>query len=110
MNFQFEDQIQERAFIEVLVERKRQLTKGYDPAHDDEHTAGEIGAMAAFYAMPDACRDWPATETGYGATWGDAIRPEGWVGKTGDRVEELTKAAALVMAELERELRARGGF
>jgi hypothetical protein len=88
---------------DVLAERQRQVNaEGYEPEHDDEHVNGEIGAMAAFYAMPDGARDWPATETGYGETFGEAIKPEGWEGKTGDRRRELVKAGALILAEIER--------
>jgi hypothetical protein len=89
---------------EVLAERMRQLeVKGYDIAHDDAHPGGEIAACAAFYAMPPAARDWPAEETGYGPTFGEAIYPEGWtVPTTGDRRRELVKAAALLVAEIER--------
>jgi hypothetical protein len=93
-----------KALQAVSAERRRQIeAEGYDPRHDDEHVCGEIAAYAAFYAMPPAARDWPATETGYGATWGEAIVPEGWAPpKTGDRHRELVKAAALIIAEIER--------
>lgn len=88
---------------DVLAERRRQqTTEGYDPAHDDEHVNDEIAAMAAFYAMPPGAREWDASGTGYGKQLGDAMRPEDWDGKTGDRRRELVKAGALVLAELER--------
>ncbi|WP_073105064.1 hypothetical protein [Pollutimonas bauzanensis] len=61
----------------------------------------EIAAMAAFYAMPPGAREWPASETGYGDTLGDAILLEGWIGKAPDRRRELVKAGALVLAEIE---------
>jgi hypothetical protein len=95
---------QSPAARDVLAERRRQVEKeGYSTDHDDEHPSGEIAAYAAFYAMPPAVRDWPAEETGYGATWGEAIIPAHWgPAKTGDRRRELVKAGALILAEIER--------
>jgi hypothetical protein len=94
---------QSAAASDVLAERQRQIgAEGYAPEHDDEHVNGEIAAMAAFYAMPDGARDWPATETGYGETFGEAIKPDCWDAKTGDRRRELVKAGALILAEIER--------
>lgn len=89
---------------DVLAERRRQVEQeGYDHEHDDAHPGGEIAAYAAFYAMPQAARDWPAPETGYGATFGEAIVPADWkVPKEGDRRAELVKAGALILAEIER--------
>jgi hypothetical protein len=89
---------------DVLAERCRQVEQeGYAPEHDDDHVGGEIAAYAAFYAMPPAAREWSATETGYGDTFGEAIVPADWkVPKEGDRRGELVKAGALILAEIER--------
>lgn len=89
---------------DVLAERRRQVAQeGYGTEHDDAYPSGEIAAYAAFYAMPPAAREWPATETGYGETFGEAIVPADWTApKTGDRRRELVKAGALILAELER--------
>lgn len=96
--------VQSCAAYDVLAERRRQIEKeGYDTAHDDEHANDEIAAYATFYAMPPAARDWPAPETGYGSTWGEAIIPANWgPAKPGDRRGELVKAGALIVAEIER--------
>lgn len=92
-----------QAVIDVLGERHRQIEEeGYTPDHDDEHACGEIAGLACFYAMPPAARDWVATSTGYGATLASAVLPEGWTAKTGERRDELVKAAALTIAEIER--------
>nr|WP_314540037.1 hypothetical protein [uncultured Massilia sp.] len=101
---QAHDALQSIAARDVLVERGRQVeAEGYDPDHDDAHVSDEIAAYAAYYVMPPAVRDWPAEETGHGATWGAAIIPEGWgPPKPGDRRRELVKAGALVLAEIER--------
>jgi hypothetical protein len=94
----------------VLAERSRQVNvKGWDYAHDDAHPNGEIAAFAAVYAMPEAAREWPAEETGYGSTFAEALCPRDWVPKFGDRRRDLVKAAALVIAEIERLDRAGQG-
>lgn len=97
------------AMSDVIAERRRQInSEGYDIAHDDEHVNDEIAAYATFYAMPPAVRDWPAEETGYGATWGQAVIPANWgPAKPGNRRQELVKAAALLIAEIERLDRAK---
>lgn len=92
-----------QAWLDVQAERKRQVeVEGWTPEHDDEHACDEIAAFACFYAMPPAARDWDASSTGYGDTLGEAILPEGWEPKTGDRRRDLVKACALAMAEIER--------
>ncbi|WP_019919083.1 hypothetical protein [Methyloversatilis discipulorum] len=92
-----------QAATDVLAERQRQISaEGWTPDHDDEHVCDEIAAMACFYAMPPGARDWDASSTGYGASFGAAILPEGWEPKTGDRRRELIKAGALIIAEIER--------
>ncbi|KVK77827.1 hypothetical protein [Burkholderia sp. MSMB1498] len=92
------------AEVDVRVERRRQVAeKGWTVDHDDGHVCGEIAALAAYYAMPAGVRDWPAADTGYGATFGQAILPDGWSAKIGDdRRRELVKAGALILAEIER--------
>ncbi|OCJ46346.1 hypothetical protein [Serratia sp. 14-2641] len=94
---------QSPAIAAVVDERLRQVNaKGWTPEHDDEHVNDEIAAFAALYAMPEACRDWPAKETGYGENWAEAICPNNWAAKFGDRRRELVKAGALILAEIER--------
>ncbi|HBO3347737.1 TPA: hypothetical protein L4S52_001523 [Pseudomonas aeruginosa] len=92
-----------QAWLDVQAERLRQVeAEGWTPEHDDEHACDEIAAFACFYAMPPAARDWDASSTGYGDTLGEAILPEGWEPKTGDRRRDLVKACALALAEIER--------
>jgi len=87
----------------VLTERRRQIEdEGWTPEHDDEHASDEIAALACFYAMPPAARDWDASSTGYGPTLGEAILPVDWHAISGDRRRELIKAGALILAEIER--------
>ncbi|MBU9164500.1 hypothetical protein [Burkholderia multivorans] len=89
---------------DVLIERRRQIeVKGWTSEHDDERTCEEIAAMASYLAMPIGVRNWPMNGTNSGATLGQAILPDGWVVRIEtDRRRELVKAAALVLAEIER--------
>lgn len=96
-----------KAEIDVLTERRRQvLEKGYTPDHDDEHADETIAAMAAYYALPDGVKAWPASETGYGETLGEALMAVGWKATAKNRREELVRATGLGLAEIERMDRA----
>lgn len=92
------------AWSDVVAERQRQIEKGYTADHDDEHVCDEIAAMAAYYIMPEACRDWPTEETGYGDTLGKAIIPEGWPAPESPRWrrDDLIRGIAMAVAEVER--------
>lgn len=89
------------AVIDVLTERERQQSvEGFTPDHDDDTaTDGELSKAAASYAehasFPDHVRrDWPRAPKGW--PW----RPEWW--KPTSRRRDLVKAAALILAEIER--------
>ncbi|EPZ6062887.1 hypothetical protein ACXHH4_005589 [Pseudomonas aeruginosa] len=99
-----------QAWLDVQAERRRQVeAEGWTPEHDDGHACDEIAAFACYYAMPPAVREWDTSSTGYGDTLGEAVLPEGWEPKTGDRRRELIKACALALAEIERLDRAAHG-
>lgn len=80
-------------------ERSRQIVvEGWSPGHDDSHDCGEMAMAAAAYALPDdyrGCCDpdaplhWP-----WAAEW--------WKPSPDDRIRELVKAGALIVAEIER--------
>ena len=79
---------------DILTERRRQIeAEGWAPEHDDEHGAGEMAAAAACYALNAAgcgcevARNWP-----WDGSW--------WKPSTARR--DLVKAAALILAEIER--------
>ena len=93
-----------KAAQDVLAERRRQIeVEGWTPEHDDEHSIGELAALAAFYAVPDGVREWDFSGTGYGDTLAEALLPNGWTAKVGkDRRRNLVKAGALILAEIER--------
>jgi hypothetical protein len=86
----------ETAWTDVLSERKRQMRdEGWTPEHDDAHDRGELSAAAACYAH----FGWVRPRNGMAPTewpWSD----EWW--KPTDRRRDLVKAAALLLAEIER--------
>lgn len=77
------------AIAAIAVERERQVAKGYDQTHDDEHRGGEIitakwGAIARINAAIDAGRG----------------------GDSQTYRKFLTQAAAQISAEVDRVARA----
>lgn len=81
----------------IEAERKKQIMgEGYFPSHDDQYVNGELALAASVYAHPTEGRnisDWPFGEKRY--------HPNAM-----DRRIELIKAAALIVAEIERINRA----
>lgn len=85
------------ALIEIATERRRQIeVEGWTANHDDHHTRGEMALAAASYCLwsfpsrvtSDAAKQvWP---------WSDA-----WF-KPKDMRRDLIRAAALIVAEIER--------
>lgn len=86
-----------RPLVEIYKERERQRNeKGYDANHDDAHKAGELANAAACYAIP--ANDRKVLEIH------ENLWPQDWdAPKPGDtRRQELIKAIALLLAEVER--------
>lgn len=87
---------------EIAAERRRQVeVEGWTPEHDDEHRAGELARAAGCYAIgADHRREPPARRTSMGRQsywpWDAAW----WKPKR--RRHDLIRAAALIVAELER--------
>lgn len=78
-----------RASQDVLAERYRQvISEGFDGAHDDQNTDDELARAAICYILGNA-GNWP---TQWDRKW--------W--KPADRRRNLVKAAALLVAEIER--------
>lgn len=90
-----------KALADVAAERRRQIeAKGWTAGHDDAHSDGELARAASCYA--------------YFGSWGDGDRwkmqhrfPQNWPWerawwKPTDRRRDLVKAAALIIAEIER--------
>ena len=96
-----------QAARDVLAERERQRSEWGD-VHDDSHPHGEMAHAAAVYCI---CSEGPpkpgvAWETSQSRRWDfnilGAIWPRRWTFKPKDRRRNLVRAAALVIAELER--------
>lgn len=85
-----------KALIDVMNERDRQHNEeGWTPEHDDQHAKGQLAAAAACYAgFSDAypnCGQPPFFWPFEGVWW-----------KPSDYRRDLVKAAALILAEIER--------
>lgn len=91
------------AIARVVAERRRQVeAEGWTPEHDDEHGTGEMAIAAADYAMPKEWRNCTAGGTPKEWPW----HQSSWKPTPNDRVRELEKAGALILAEIERLIRA----
>jgi hypothetical protein len=101
---------------EIAAERRRQVeAEGWSPEHDDRHRHGEIAAAASAYANPVGERQAPVyVAQGVRSASDDSFRLAGyrkvpaawpWDGdwwKPGATRRNLIKAAALIVAEIER--------
>jgi hypothetical protein len=97
-----------QAALDVLAERQRQMdVEGWTPAHDDCHYSNELVAAAACYSSHVVAREWvyrdrpenyreePVPDD-WPVNWDDE-----WWKPTNPR-RDLVKAAALLLAEIER--------
>lgn len=101
--------------LEIDEERGRQVAKGYDASHDDRHDGREIAWAAACYAAPERLyrQDDRANGISFIDPWpwrieedarpynGNRLRDPILYG-TNTRRRLLIKAAALLVAEIER--------
>lgn len=95
-----------RACRDVAKERERQIkSEGWTPEHDDLHGSGELAGAAACYAM-QAVLDHIGKGRGLHDTVSRTIRElwpfsnEWW--KPKNNRHDLVRAAALIIAEIER--------
>lgn len=81
-----------KALEDVAAERRRQLeAEGWTPEHDDEHESGDLAGAAVCYVMHHI--------SGFVAGfWPWELR---WF-KPKERRRDLVRAAALIVAEIER--------
>jgi hypothetical protein len=94
----------------IAAERKRQIEEfGWTESHDDCHGDGELADAAACYALDEEWRRKQldsSDESIFGFLWpwnnyrGTEANPAWW--NPGDRIRELTKAGALIAAEIDR--------
>jgi hypothetical protein len=89
------------ALADVITERRRQIeVEDWTPGHDDEHKNGELARAACCYA-------YEATRTDYQRELDNQVTPPLWPWdnewwKPKDRRRDLVRAAALLLAEIER--------
>ena len=99
-----------KAFELVWAERLRQkAVEGYTPAHDDEHTEGQLALLAAAYALASQPSTYLISVGPFRASLMlliDELRKIAWPFKPKDPISNLVRAGALILAELERRLRA----
>lgn len=88
-----------QAAIDVIVERRRQVeAEGWTAQHDDQHDEGELAKAASCYAAASVpgCMDLMRARALALWPW------ETWWWKPSDRRQNLIKAGALILAEIER--------
>jgi hypothetical protein len=98
-----------KAIDDVIMERQRQIHReGYSTSHDDEHADRELARAGAAYALHYVQREWvfDSTPDQYrDSTNSDldaACFPDDWEFKPKDPRRDLVRAAALLIAEIER--------
>lgn len=94
-----------RAITDVIEERQRQIrAEGWTPEHDDGHTEGALAAAAACFALEGTFMDYdsafPRLELPDGLPVAWPWHSIHW--KPKDRRRNLVRAAALIVAEIER--------
>lgn len=93
-----------QAILDVAIERKRQINEeGWHHDHDDLQDAGSLSRAGASYAWNASTIDYADTKTEYPPGQPPAYWPWGasaW--KPKDRRRDLVRAAALILAEIER--------
>lgn len=90
---------EEKSAIDLIAkERKRQISKGFNWRHDDEHNCHQLSDAAIVYAAPGPLRYQVMNWWPWDKKWlkeDDSFTTEG-------RIRELIKAGALIIAEIER--------
>lgn len=96
---------QTKALIDVMNERSRQVDgEGWTLEHDDQHVNGEIAAAAGAYCAsahrPQLYARIPGHAFAIPLLWPKNWSPDWW--KPKGRRDDLVKAGALILAEIER--------
>lgn len=91
------DAVVDGALLEIQQERRRQIeSEGWSIAHDDAHDSGELAQAAATYALASKKGSYWASQ------WRELWPWETEWFKPRDRRRDLIRAAALIVAEVER--------
>lgn len=87
------------AIEDITAERKRQIeSEGWTPEHDNTHMDGMMATAGATYALNAYGMAWASRPEGVPYTW--PWGREWW--KPSNPRRDLVKAAALIVAEIER--------
>lgn len=102
----YEQQDIPKAWRDVIAERQRQINIGRTPEYDDQYENGSLALAAACYA-----RQAGMWGTDWSVYYRDAVVPDSWpwareYWKPSSPRRDLEKAAALILAEMERHDRA----
>lgn len=89
----------EWALNDIAVERRRQIDRGYGPAHDAQHVQGEIAVAAGLIAADTADGFKLASP---GESWMDDLAAEVAEKYGGNLRRRLVIAGAMIVAEIER--------
>ncbi len=85
----------------ITAERQRQIREeGWTAEHDDKHDMGELAKAAACYAVGEQI-----IKEGYGYSTELWPWDTEWWNPSSDPIRNLTKAGALIAAEIDRLLR-----
>jgi hypothetical protein len=94
------------AATDVLIERRRQIEReGWTPESDDfRRDPGDLSAAGAAYALAaaDLLHPFSQGDGGFSTESPPPSWPSGWVFKPAEPRRMLVKAAALLLAEIER--------
>ncbi|MDK1227530.1 hypothetical protein [Cronobacter turicensis] len=103
---------QTAAAHDVIAERQRQIsTEGWTPDHDDLHDKNELAFAAACYAFHAAAASWDLEDDGVSYSSHPAPKTWPWDSEWWNPKSpraDLVRAAALIVAEIERLDRAAG--
>ena len=92
----------------IAAERERQITKeGWTPEHDATHAEGQLATAAACYALDYSGQMLGGAEEQRAASYFWPWDDEWWKPTPLDPVRQLTKAGALIAAEIDRIQRLR---
>lgn len=89
----------------IAKERQRQIDKeGWTKEHDAQHEDNVLAIAAASYAMPEGARTFMHTQDGNYLPIFWPFDSKWWKPCPQDRVKELVKAGALIVAEIDKLL------
>lgn len=87
----------------IAAERQRQIdVEGWTPEHDDQWTGEQLASVACLYAMTLEDRNTEFRFDMVEFMWPLAWDFNWWKPTPGNRIKELTKAGALIAAEIDR--------